>query len=205
MENSSHAILMASGVIIAMAIVGLLLFTYKNYSTFKQSQHDSTKQEQIVEYNKKIESYNKRAMKGNEFLSLINLVSSRNTENDENHYNMGYPEIQVWVALLQPTRETPTTPLHFVSDSYYTDSNVYQPSDANGNFYAGTTDNFRSVLYGRVNLNNDFTSNGRINTNFVTNLKKYYFQCDEIVYDNNGYVEAIYVKQLFDTHNNRAN
>lgn len=195
MENASHALIMAGGIVIAMAVLGLLLFAFHKYQNYRQSESDSTKQEQIYEYNKKLESYNKRALKGTEVVSLLNLVKDTNQNNTEKSLNTGstsneYPVIHVYLAYLK------------INDKGKYLANDYKEAKDYPNtiYYRTVTEN--GVLYGDYKLDLVETKDGKINKDVRDAFKLLYFQCDEIVYDENGYVENIYLRQIYDTRKN---
>ena len=195
MENASHALIMAGGIVIAMAVLGLLLFAFHKYQNYRQSESDSTKQEQIYEYNKKLESYNKRALKGTEVVSLLNLVKDTNQNNTEKSLNTGsdrneYPVIHVYLAYLK------------INDNGKYLANDYKEAKDYPNtiYYRTVTEN--GVLYGDYKLELLENKDGKINKDVRDAFKLLYFQCDEIVYDGNGYVNEIYLRQIYDTRKN---
>ena len=195
MENASHALIMAGGIVIAMAVLGLLLFAFHKYQNYRQSESDSTKQEQIYEYNKKLESYNKRALKGTEVVSLLNLVKDTNQNNTEKSLNTGsdrneYPVIHVYLAYLK------------INDNGKYLANDYKEAKDYPNtiYYRTVTEN--GVLYGDYKLELLENTDGKINKDVRDAFKLLYFQCDEIVYDGNGYVNEIYLRQIYDTRKN---
>ena len=182
MENSSHAILMVAGIAIAMAIVGALLFAFNSYSKFKKEQQASVSQEQITEYNKSIESYNKRALKGNEVLSLMNLIRSKNRQNED--YDEQYPEMSLYICFIDLGSNNNPKPSydrnHYRIDSNLWESNVEEKS---GEIYA--------------KINDNFPQSG--NADSITQFKSWYFQCIDIEYqEGTGYIEKVYMKQTYD-------
>ena len=196
MENASHALIMAGGIVIAMAVLGLLLFAFHKYQNYRQSESDSTKQEQIYEYNKKLESYNKRALKGTEVVSLLNLVKDTNQNNTEKSLNTGstsneYPVIDVYLAYLDINDYGKYSANTFRKASFYNE----------GTGFTGTK-NKNGINYGKYNLKLVENTDGRINKDVRDAFKLLYFQCDEIKYDGNGYVENIYLRQIYDTRKN---
>lgn len=198
MENASHALIMAGGIVIAMAVLGLLLFAFHKYQNYRQSESDSTKQEQIYEYNKKLESYNKRALKGTEVVSLLNLVKDTNQNNTEKSLNTGstrneYPVIDVYLAYLDINDDGKYSANTFRKASFYNEGT---------GFIVNGTKNKNGINYGKYNLELVETKDGKINKDVRDTFKLLYFQCDEIVYDENGYVKEIYLRQIYDTRKN---
>lgn len=78
MENASKALRIAAGVLIAILVVSLITFGYRRISESKKVEEEATSNKQLSEFNKKFESYNKRAIRGNDLVSLGNLVYSTN-------------------------------------------------------------------------------------------------------------------------------
>ena len=81
MENSSKALLIAAGLLLAIMIVSLLVISYNQWSNYQQSKQSSMTEEQIVVFNKEYEAYNRDNVTGFELVSLINKIISFNSNN----------------------------------------------------------------------------------------------------------------------------
>ncbi len=82
MENASRALMMAASVLLAVLIIGALVFMFNNLSNLKQTEADSEAAEKLAEYNKQMETFN-RDLYGSEILSLANLVIDYNIRQAE--------------------------------------------------------------------------------------------------------------------------
>ena len=176
-------------------IVGLLLLAYNRFSNYKKQESDATVQEQIVEYNKSFESYNKKAIKGTDMVSLFNLAYNRNKENEkqdkEDGYQNkddGYPEIKIYIAMLK------------TDSGKYIDS--YQNNYPIGQLYGGSKQH-NNITYGLIDLDLTKTVDGKINKDLRNAFKLLYFECEEVVYEEkSGYIKEMYFKQVYDKNQN---
>ena len=73
MENASRALIMAGSVLLALLIIGLLVFMFNSISGLKQQEANSEQVLKLAEYNKRILTYN-RELYGPELVSLANLI-----------------------------------------------------------------------------------------------------------------------------------
>ena len=83
MENASKALIIAGGVLVSIIILGLLVLAWSGFSNFAQEKSDAELQEQISEFNKSLESYQKSLLRGTEVASVINKVRSNNQMYDD--------------------------------------------------------------------------------------------------------------------------
>ena len=83
MENASKALIIAGSVLLAMLIIGTLIFMFTNLSNLRQTEADSSTVQKLEEYNRQIELYNKSNLYGSEILSLANLIEDYNVRQAE--------------------------------------------------------------------------------------------------------------------------
>ena len=74
MENASKALIMAGSVLLSMIIIGALIFMFNNLRQVEQGEVTSEEVKKQVEYNKKIETFN-RTLYGSELISLANFIA----------------------------------------------------------------------------------------------------------------------------------
>ena len=85
MENASKALIIAGGMLIAMLIVGLLVWGFGRIRETQQTQVDQESIQEITDFNERFEAYNRTTVRGYQMISLANLVydtNSRFTEAD---------------------------------------------------------------------------------------------------------------------------
>lgn len=92
MENVTKALLMAAGFLVAVIILSLLVMGYSQISRYYQEQSNTIDAEQMAEMTKKFTNYDGREIRGNEMLSVINMVVDYNNWVKENS-NQGYKEL----------------------------------------------------------------------------------------------------------------
>ncbi len=95
MENASKALMMAGGMLVAVMVVSLLVLFFNNLSEWQGINESGEELEQIVEFNKQYEVYN-RNVYGSELLSIANKVADYNKRQAE---NKGYVPIEVQVTI----------------------------------------------------------------------------------------------------------
>lgn len=76
MENASKALLIAGGVLIAILIVSVLVVTLNIVNSNQKTREKALATEQLAEFNQKYESYNKRALRGTDIITLKNMAKS---------------------------------------------------------------------------------------------------------------------------------
>ena len=111
MENASKALIMAGGVLIALLVIGLLVFFYNNLSSLQSIKQSNDDVEAITEFNKKYEVY-ARNIYGSEILSLANMVDDYNTRESN---NKGYTKLELYVTFKSTINEN-----YFVKNQTYT-------------------------------------------------------------------------------------
>ena len=97
MENITKALLIAAGVLIAIILTTLLVIGYNQISGYYQEQSNVTEVKQIIEMSKKFVNYEEKEIRGNEMLSVINMVEDYNEWVKQNS-NEGYNEITLNVV-----------------------------------------------------------------------------------------------------------
>ena len=76
MENASKALLIAGGVLIAILIVSVLVVTLNIVNSNQKTREKALATEQLAEFNQKYESYNKKALRGTDIITLKNMAKS---------------------------------------------------------------------------------------------------------------------------------
>ena len=97
MENATKALLISAGILIAIILLSALVLGYNQISTYYKEQSSTIDVKQMVELNKKFTNYENRTIRGNEMLSVINMVVDYNNWVDENP-NQGYQKIKLNIS-----------------------------------------------------------------------------------------------------------
>ncbi len=96
MENASKALIMAGSVLLALLIIGTLVFMFNSLSNLKREEASSEEVIKIVEFNKKIQMFD-RDLYGSELISLANLIDDYNKSEAAEY--VGYKEITLKVNM----------------------------------------------------------------------------------------------------------
>ena len=78
MENASKALLMAGGIFLAIALLTFGVYTYTSLNKLTNEKDEQTAQQQLVNFNKSYEAYNKSIMYGTDLISVINKANDNN-------------------------------------------------------------------------------------------------------------------------------
>lgn len=78
MENSSKALYIAGSLLIAVSILSLLIYTFKGMGKAQSRQDEQASEQEIINFNKEYEAFNKRIMSAVEVVSCINKAISNN-------------------------------------------------------------------------------------------------------------------------------
>lgn len=154
MENASKALVIAGGMLLAIMIVGLLVWGYTNISKYRQSQVESQAREQISEFNKKFETYNKKTVRGYQMISLANLARDINERYSEDD---GYQNVTIIMKMKEGEILAEATTNEKVQETRYRD--YYDMGKYVENIYEG------------------------LNSNNKNYFKELYFECEDVQYD----------------------
>lgn len=97
MENATKALLIAGGVLIGVMLIAVLVYMVSNLSTISNSQEQAREAEQLQEFNKIYESYQKKKLRGSEVISLVN----RSIDNNIQNSGIAEKQIAVYVTTIQ--------------------------------------------------------------------------------------------------------
>ena len=78
MENAIKALTMAASVLIAMVIIGAMLLVFNNLNNYQGVNEQIKKDEQVNEFNRQFNTYDRTDVRGSDVLSLINKVIDYN-------------------------------------------------------------------------------------------------------------------------------
>lgn len=95
MENGSKALMMAASVLIAMAVIGLLVYGYSEIREANRLESAQKEVEQAAEFNKKYEAYMRDDLYGADILSVVNLIHDYNQRHGQDED--GYKDIDLKV------------------------------------------------------------------------------------------------------------
>ena len=94
MENASKALIMAGSILIAIMVIGLLVYGYTQLSQTEQIRSDAEYDDKVGDYMRQFEQFN-RTLYGSELLSLANLQEDYNES--QTRQDSGYDTVQIEV------------------------------------------------------------------------------------------------------------
>lgn len=115
MENASKALIMAGSVLIAMLIIGALVFMFNQLRDVKSTEYSSEEAKKLSEYNKQIETFN-RELYGSELLSLCNLIDD---------YNRRQADLQGYMSISIEIYTKGIADANYIKDKYISKNTSY--------------------------------------------------------------------------------
>ena len=100
MENAANALIIAGSVLIALLILGALVFSYREITDLEVSILDQIRLQQVDEFNKQYTSFEKK-LYGSELLSLINKAIDYDNKIDTEQ--SGYTKMSIIVTVNRQT------------------------------------------------------------------------------------------------------
>lgn len=95
MENASKALMFAGTILITLMVISAVVFMYRDLTSVKRQESENQKVEEIAEFNKSFESYEKD-LKGAQIFSLANKITDYN---DKYEGKDGYKSITLTVEV----------------------------------------------------------------------------------------------------------
>lgn len=114
MENASRALIMAGAVLLSLLLVGLLVYFFSQPGKMYSSIDDKKQAENLQEFNKQFEAFNRNVLYGVDIISAVNKAHDNNEKynvNGTNNY-VSYPEFRIDIEV------TITKPRTFVNGSW---------------------------------------------------------------------------------------
>ncbi len=175
MENASKALIMAAGVLVSLIIVGALVLTYNNLSSYQKVGQQNTKEAQVVEFNNQYETFNRNNVRGSDLYSLLNRVvdynrrkSTKGTGDDKGQY-LAYEPMTITFDLNGKlsefyVNETATSVDHIIKTDKYIQS--------------GTKNDFENGIHQKVkDLETEYGADSL--TNLTTGMTKIFITSSE--------------------------
>ena len=78
MENATKALLMASGTLIGVMLVALMMYFFRSLSPFEETRQKTEETDQITAFNEEYTAYEKKLMYGVDLISVLNKANSNN-------------------------------------------------------------------------------------------------------------------------------
>ena len=78
MENATKALLMASGTLIGVMLVALMMYFFRSLSPFEETRQKTEETDQITAFNEEYTAYEKKLMYGVDLISVLNKAKSNN-------------------------------------------------------------------------------------------------------------------------------
>lgn len=91
MENATKALLIAAGVLIAIMVISALVLMFDRISEVSQTEQDALVAQQLTEFNREYEAFNRRDLWGGQIISVMNKMLDNNNKYatlDEDNYMM---------------------------------------------------------------------------------------------------------------------
>ena len=157
MENAVKALQIAASAMIALIVLGFLVYFYGNLSRVQKTKHQTEVMQQSAEDNKAFESFNKDSLMGSELISLANKVVDNNNKFEmygDDKYNEIVMNIKITEKIYFQDIENhsmfPSATGHKINKSTYT-------IKANDSSFM---DNYEKIMNDIYNISTTSVSNG---------------------------------------------
>lgn len=87
MENASKALLIAGGILIALLVIALVVYSFGSMSGFFTNEEKKEEAEQLKAFNDQYEAYNRKLLRGTDIVSVMNKVLDNNKKYGTNEYD----------------------------------------------------------------------------------------------------------------------
>ena len=124
MENASKALIMAAGILIALIILGALILMFSNLSNYQDTNIQTDREAQIVEFNNQYVTYDRNDVRGNELISLLNKVVDYNSRKTGDTSDEKYQKMEIMVNGIPPANFKYEDSDKSLIKSSYTQDNV---------------------------------------------------------------------------------
>lgn len=218
MENAAKALTIAGTILISLIVISALIFMFREIRGIKSQDASNQKTQQIIDFNKSYESYNK-TLYGSELLSLANKMSDYNKGllNKYGANKDGYEDMNLEVKfkneLIGKNIEYFTNLIEendklmekYKSSNYL--EGLYKAYDIiTGNLYIKTSKEYTSAEKQRdeilskigktdsdikSNINNDYGQYEK-----YQELKTKRFKCTETTYSDNGRIQSMTFEEI---------
>lgn len=97
MENAAKALLMAGGILLAILTMSLIVYLTSSASRIANSQDKRKEAQQLAEFNKSYEAYNKTRMYGTDIITVVNKAINHNKSIEAQTTEPYYVNIKIHV------------------------------------------------------------------------------------------------------------
>ena len=191
MENTSYALHIAVGVLIAIAILSLVIFRWGQISSLEKAKDEAVVVKNKSDFNKEFEAYNKGLMYGTDVLSCLNKAQNNNQKYVyNNYYGTDSPNIgaESRTEYFMNVKVKLNTPLYDKIEVYYKNSKgKYQklvggPKATNGLSVSDVKGNFGNKL---------FSSSETVKF-VIPTVNYYYFKKGKLFQENKSYTNIMW-------------
>lgn len=98
MENATKALLIAAAVLLAIMVISLLVTMYNQIASKYQQEQELIAIDQLEQFNRQFENYNRDSLRGNELISFMNKIIDYNASQSY-EVDTGYERIRVTIDL----------------------------------------------------------------------------------------------------------
>lgn len=106
MENAAKALLIAAGILFALIILSLVVYMSTATTRMAEAQDEKVAAEQLAEFNRSYEAYNKRRMYGTDIITVVNKAINYNDKLTESETNKA---INIEIELMEDFTATKKT------------------------------------------------------------------------------------------------
>ena len=193
MENATKALGIAGGILLALLVVGLIVFGWNRITGYQTEQEKVAKLAQTADFNKEFESYNKSVIRGYQLVSLANLANDTNTRYSSID---GFTPISAYVMLCIDPDST-----GYIAGTNTWNKNARLPGASALVAKTITGMSTKSKYFDLLSYINDYfntTDSTKMSSDDKKQFKDLYFECTNVEYDGtSGRVVGFVYEQIF--------
>lgn len=122
MENTSKALIMAGGILLAIMVLGALLLMFNRVGEYQRGEEVLKRTTQLSEFNSEFTQYERNDVKGTDLVSLVNKIISYNAKGSGNQNVDDSIKINVEISLTSSGKsfkdKIGTNPIVFTKTKY---------------------------------------------------------------------------------------
>ena len=194
MENASKALIIAAGMLIAMMILGLIVLMFNSTQDYQKAEEQLQTEQQLQEFNKQYEAFNKQKLSGSEILSLANKM----LDYDDRKKSQGYEELELTVNMKENTFNKGKILKKESFDTIVSDVDTIKAKASGGE----KTLKELMAKYNASNIENSDYTNANVS---IGELNKYIslyefknktFKCTNVTYNSEGRIKSMTFEEV---------
>ena len=152
-DNASNALVMAGGVLLAIMILSLIVFTFKTSADFAKSYEENVEKLNLQAFNNQFEIYNREDITIQDMITVANLAKDINIKNglEDDSKSPYYVQVLLYNGSKSLEKMSNSELIKFMEDNTFKDSTVEtQKYKCKGIEYNPDTNKVSKIIFEKV-------------------------------------------------------